>query len=105
MSDTDRALKISELDPATNPASNSLLVIVTNPYTANADTLRITLTNFFANVTSNVVINGEKLVIPTTTPPANTDGAGQRGELRFNNTHIYVCIANNSWKRAALSTW
>lgn len=104
MSD-DRAKRVSELNPHTNPPANNLLVIIHQPGLANAETLKITLSNFFGNVAANVVITGEKLVIPTTTPPASAAGAGQKGEIRFSNTHLYMCIANNTWVRTALSSW
>jgi hypothetical protein len=51
-----------------------------------------------------VAIN-EKLRIPFSSPPAN-NAAGTAGDIRFGTDNfIYVCVAANSWRRAALSTY
>jgi hypothetical protein len=40
-----------------------------------------------------------------TSPPATASDAGREGEIRYDANYVYVCIAANTWKRAALSTW
>lgn len=37
--------------------------------------------------------------------PEFTFSGGVAGSIRVDDDYIYVCIATNSWKRAALSTW
>jgi len=37
--------------------------------------------------------------------PASASDAGTPGEIRFTANYIYVCVAANTWKRAALSSW
>mgnify|MGYP003115572607 CR=1 FL=1 len=37
--------------------------------------------------------------------PANASATGTPGQIRIDANHIYVCVANNTWKRAALSTF
>lgn len=39
------------------------------------------------------------------TPPATATSTGVTGDIRYTATHIYVCIATNTWVRAALTTW
>lgn len=39
------------------------------------------------------------------TVPVSAVDIGKKGEIRFTDTHIYVCIANNTWVRTALTTW
>jgi len=39
------------------------------------------------------------------TAPASNTALGEEGEIRVTATHIYVCIATNTWVRAALTTW
>lgn len=39
------------------------------------------------------------------TAPASSTALGEEGEIRVTATHIYVCIATNTWVRAALTTW
>ena len=38
-------------------------------------------------------------------PPANADDPGNEHELAEDDNHLYVCIATDTWKRAALNTW
>jgi hypothetical protein len=40
---------------------------------------------------------------PTT--PANAIAAGTAGTVLWDSSYIYVCVATNTWKRAAISTW
>ena len=37
--------------------------------------------------------------------PASATATGTPGQIRIDASHIYVCVANNTWKRAALSTF
>jgi hypothetical protein len=37
--------------------------------------------------------------------PATSSSAGVKGQFAFDSSYVYICVANNTWKRAALSTW
>lgn len=37
--------------------------------------------------------------------PANSSANGVSGMLTYDNNYIYVCVSNNTWKRASISTW
>lgn len=39
------------------------------------------------------------------TAPTSASDTGEAGELRITNDYIYVCVATDTWKRVALSTW
>ena len=39
------------------------------------------------------------------TAPASATATGTTGEIRIVNGFIYVCVATNTWQRAAISTW
>tara|TARA_R110002111_G_scaffold240448_1_gene302128 strand:+ start:1035 stop:1271 length:237 start_codon:yes stop_codon:yes gene_type:complete len=39
------------------------------------------------------------------TAPASASAVGDLGEIRYTADYIYVCIATNTWKRTALTTW
>lgn len=39
------------------------------------------------------------------TAPYAYNAPGNTGDIRFTESHIYVCVATNTWKRSALSTW
>jgi len=112
---SERSKKISELIAHTNATGDDLLVIVDQPGTANAATLKITVANLFANINANTVFKQvvtanntytTKLYINTlANAPATAAANGTAGEVRLDTSYIYVCTANNTWKRAALSTW
>lgn len=46
-----------------------------------------------------------KLIGVGSFPPSNISSPGSIGTITWDSNWIYVAIANNSWKRAALSTW
>jgi len=37
--------------------------------------------------------------------PASATASGEKGEICFDTSYVYVCIATNTWKRASISTW
>lgn len=37
--------------------------------------------------------------------PAAANSAGNAGAVAYDSSYIYVCIATDTWKRAAISTW
>ena len=39
------------------------------------------------------------------TAPASATATGTTGEIRVTSTHIYVCIATNTWVHSVLTTW
>jgi len=40
-----------------------------------------------------------------TAVPASSTALGRTGEMACDANYVYVCVATNRWKRAALSTW
>jgi hypothetical protein len=46
-----------------------------------------------------------KLRVRTAQTPATTGAAGNQGEIAWDANYVYVCVATNSWKRAAIATW
>lgn len=39
------------------------------------------------------------------TAPASATSTGTTGEIRYDANYMYVCVATNTWKRSALTTW
>lgn len=37
--------------------------------------------------------------------PASSTASGSTGEIEWDSNYLYVCVASNTWKRVALSTW
>ena len=55
--------------------------------------------------TSPVDINADRVRLRTARTPASAAAAGYQGEICWDASFVYVCVAANTWKRAALSTW
>ncbi len=47
----------------------------------------------------------DKIRVRTAKTPATTGAAGNQGEIAWDANYVYVCVATNSWKRAAIATW
>lgn len=48
---------------------------------------------------------GDTLRLRTLRTPASATASGNAGEICWDASFVYVCVAANSWKRAALSAW
>lgn len=48
---------------------------------------------------------GRSRLLSRTAVPASASSYGQAGEVAIDASHIYICTATNTWKRAAISTW
>lgn len=59
-------------------------------------------------IANNRIIFADNTSISTASrgsPPATASSNGTPGAISFDSDYLYVCVANNTWKRAALSTW
>lgn len=50
-------------------------------------------------------INGDKLRIRNKYTPASSSSACSQGQMAWDDQHVYVCVAENDWKRTELSSW
>jgi hypothetical protein len=42
---------------------------------------------------------------PTSSVPATVTSTGTAGQLAYNSSHVYICVATNTWRRASITTW
>lgn len=56
------------------------------------------------NHAGGVNIAGDLTVASGTTPTSAGD-TGTQGEIRWTDDYIYVCVATDTWKRSAITTW
>jgi len=61
-------------------------------------------TNFKIGQTGWRLSSNGKVEINGNAPSSSTD-SGIPGTLAFTSTHLYYCVANNSWKRIAFTTF
>ena len=57
----------------------------------------------YAEMGGNFTVNGKLNVKQRTISSSSAEGVA--GEICFDSNYIYVCVADNTWKRFALSTW
>lgn len=43
--------------------------------------------------------------LPKVPPPASASAPGEPGAIGWDDNHIYVCVAQNTWKRSPLTAW
>ena len=56
------------------------------------------------NLSEQDVMNTTK--INDTIVPVSYDSPGRKGEIRYDNTHVYICVEDNLWRRIiADSIW
>lgn len=54
---------------------------------------------------NNTIANERGLRIRNKFTPPSATAPGNQGEIAWDDDYIYVCVAPNTWKRAALATW
>jgi hypothetical protein len=68
----------------------------------------------FTNIKNNFSVAAREITniqatlasTPTlTTAPVSATAAGTAGQIAYDSTHLYVCIATNTWIRATFASW
>jgi len=55
--------------------------------------------------TSKLRIADDSIQLDTAKTPASASATGTAGQICWDSDYIYVCVSNNVWKRAGISTW
>lgn len=58
-----------------------------------------------AQIRGNLTLTGTSIIINTSTPPASASAPGVPGQIVWGPSYLYVCVALNTWKRTAITTW
>jgi hypothetical protein len=72
----------------------------TNPDGATA-TLLLLISGAFKQVKPDNLTVG-KIKAGT---PASSAASGVAGQIRWDASFVYICVATNTWKRVAIATW
>ena len=86
-------IKISALPVVNTLSTSDRVVVLVSPASA-ANVRTITTANFANSVAARFVSN---------TAPLSNTAAGSPGQIAYDATSIYICVANNRWGRAALT--
>lgn len=57
------------------------------------------------HVAGNVRATGDTLRLQTSKTPTSASATGTAGDICWDTGFLYICVAANTWKRAALTAW
>jgi hypothetical protein len=57
------------------------------------------------NSNGNFGVTGNTINLPNTRTPASAGAPGTKGDICWDTSYIYVCVATDTWERVAISTW
>lgn len=63
----------------------------------DSDTLTGSFSIDVSGVTGEITVEGSA--------PSSATSSGTAGDIRYDASYLYVCVATNTWKRSALATW
>ena len=86
-------VKISALPTANALSTTDRVVVLVNP-ASNASVRTITAANFANSVAARFVSNSV---------PASNTANGTPGQIAYDSTSLYVCVANNRWGKTTLN--
>ena len=96
---SERARKITELPVLVSASADDLLVVVDDPAGA-ANTKSITVSRLLTN---SIRLSASR--IDSRTAPATATSTGTEGDIIYDGSYLYVCIAANTWRRTSLTAW
>jgi hypothetical protein len=95
--------------------SNELNTIINNVDTLNDNIASYTtdielttaLTNYVTTATAAAYLTSEDIAgfVTMVAAPASATATGVAGQIAYDATNIYVCVATNTWVKATLATW
>jgi hypothetical protein len=90
-------------------SSSAHIAFGTSNADAPAERMRITAAGNVGIGTSSPTnlldVNADSIRVRTAQTPATAGATGNQGEIAWDADYIYICVATNTWKRVAISTW
>ena len=82
--------KLTELASVSSVVTTDLLYLV-----RAGGSKKVTAGQFVSSMATSILVSA----------PAFTTSLGTAGQLAFDSSNVYVCVAASTWRRAALTTW
>lgn len=93
----------------TSGTPTALLVSITNTASNAASKLldlQVASTSLFSvGITGKMDSSTDTLRLRTAKTPASAAAAGNQGDIAWDATYFYICVATNTWQRVAHATW
>lgn len=58
-----------------------------------------------SNATKNYTVQSIADYVVTSSVPSTSSSTGRAGQIAYDSTYIYICVATDTWKRVILSTF
>lgn len=85
-------------------ASSGTSITSLSPLAINDEVSVISFSPFnVVGVITSLLCQSFRIINPN--PPDSASDTGVVGEIRWASSHLYVCVAQNTWKRVQLTTW
>jgi hypothetical protein len=55
--------------------------------------------------TAKLDVNSDILRLRTSKTPSSASDDGEAGDICWDANYIYICVATDTWKRSAISSW
>lgn len=65
----------------------------------------VTFTGASINFNKGLTIANDSIRIANTFTPGSNNATGVKGEVAWDSTYMYVCVANNTWRRLTLEVF
>jgi hypothetical protein len=85
--------------------ANGISGSVADPTSTPAITLTLGAITPTSVTTSDLDVNSNSIRVRTEKTPASASATGTQGQIAWDASYLYVCIATNTWKRSAITTW
>lgn len=92
--------RLSELPLATQANSADIIYIVQSGVSK-----RLPVSSLGATIKTPKLSAGDSSLTLISSVPSTSTSTGSVGQIAYNSTHIYLCVATNTWKRAELASW
>lgn len=90
-------------------AMSGSLAFLTRSAGTFAERMRLSAAGFLGigtnNPTAMLDVNSDTIRLRTAKTPASATSAGNAGDIAWDTNYVYVCVATNTWKRSAITTW
>ena len=57
------------------------------------------------DVNGGLRVQSDSIAVQNSKTPSSASDTGQAGQICWDTNYLYVCVASNTWKRIALSSW
>lgn len=58
-----------------------------------------------SNITKNFELGRVLELFNSASVPPTNASTGTKGQIAVNETHLYICVATDTWRRVAISTF